>query len=122
VSDTTVGKPIEQVQFAREQRHSPSKAEGILWQALRNGQLGVRFRRQHPCDRFVLDFYCLPVKLAVEVDGPLHEEQVRYDRWRDEELGKLGIRVLRFQTEAVEANVVLVVDEIRRVLEERRHG
>ena len=118
----TTGRPIEQVQFAREQRHNASKAEGILWQALRNGQLGVRFRRQHPCDRFVLDFYAVPAQLAIEVDGPLHDEQIRYDRWRDAQLRQLGIRVVRFQTEAIEFDVVLVVDEIKRVLEERLKG
>ena len=122
MSAPTTGRPLAQIKFAREQRHGASQAERILWQALRNGQLGVRFRRQHPCDRFVLDFYCVPAQLAIEVDGPLHDEQVRYDRWRDEQLRKLGIRVLRFQSEAVEWDVVLVVDEIRRVLGERLEG
>ena len=116
---STTGHAFEQIKFAREQRHAATKAEQILWQAIRGRQLGVRFRRQHPCDRFVLDFYCIPARLAVEADGPLHDEKLSYDRWRDAQLAKQGIRVLRFQTEAIEANVVLVVDEIRQVLEER---
>ena len=118
----TKGRPLEQVKFAREQRHNPSKAECLLWQALRNTQLGVRFRRQHPCDRFVLDFYCVAARLAVEVDGPLHDKQAQYDRWRDEQLARQGIHVMRFQIETIGANVLLVVDEIKEVLKKRLRG
>ena len=102
--------------FAREQRREPTRAEKTLWQALRNGQLGVKFRRQHPLDMFVLDFYCEKAELAVEVDGVLHEGREGYDTWRDQRLAELGIRTLRFRVEQVEANVVLVVDEIKRHL------
>ena len=112
----TKGRPIEQVEFAREQRHNPSKAEAMLWQALRNRQLGVRFRRQHPCDRFVLDFYCVPAQLAIEVDGPLHDKQAQYDRWRDEQLKRTGVHVMRFSIEAISSNVVVVVDQIEEAL------
>jgi very-short-patch-repair endonuclease len=107
---------FEKLTFAREQRREPSKAEKLLWRALRNGKLGLKFRRQHPIDLFVLDFYCHEARLCVEVDGPLHEGREAYDRWRDQRLAEVGIRTLRFPTEAVEYDTVLVTDEILRHL------
>jgi very-short-patch-repair endonuclease len=54
----------------RELRRDQTDAERILWQRLRAGQLdGLKFRRQHEFGGFVLDFYCAPAKLVVEVDG-----------------------------------------------------
>jgi 5-methyltetrahydrofolate--homocysteine methyltransferase len=107
---------FEKLAFAREQRREPSKAERLLWNALRNGKLGFKFRRQHPIDLFILDFYCDAAKLAVEVDGPLHEGREEYDEWRDRRLQDMGVRTVRFSTEAVEWDVVLVTDEILRHL------
>jgi len=106
----------EKVRFAREQRRAPSKAEKMLWQELRGGKLGVKFRRQHPFGQFVLDFYCDEARLVVEVDGPLHEQQEEYDDWRDRQLLAQGLWVLRFRTGEIEWNVVLVTDKIRKVL------
>ena len=109
---------FDKIKFAREQRREPTKAEKILWQVLRNSGLGVKFRRQHPFDIFILDFYCDSGRLAVEVDGPVHDEQVRYDRWRDGRLTEQGIRVLRFPSELVEADGTLVEEKIREELEQ----
>ncbi len=58
----------------------------------------MRFRRQHPLGPYVLDFYCPEAKLAIEVDGAVHDlpDQARHDERRDHWLGQQGIRVLRF--------------------------
>ena len=101
------------VQFAREQRSAPTVAEGLLWEQLRASKLGYKFRRQHPFDLFVLDFYCDVARLVVEVDGPLHEGREDYDCWRDQELQRRGLWVLRFRSEQVEADPLLVAEEIR---------
>ena len=59
--------------FARELRRNLTEAEKILWQELRNRKLGgFKFRRQHPINKFVADFYCHEVKLIVELDGSQH--------------------------------------------------
>jgi very-short-patch-repair endonuclease len=79
-------------------RQSMSLPEVILWNSLRASQLnGLRFRRQHPVGRYVLDFYCPSRKLAIEVDGGHHDlkRQMLRDRVRDRWLGEHGIRVLR---------------------------
>ena len=99
--------------FAREQRRAPSRAEEILWGLIRGKRLGVKFRRQHSISSFVLDFYCDEAKLAVEVDGPAHERQARYDAWRDEELLRLGIRTVRIGADEVTRELLAVLDRLR---------
>ena len=91
--------PTPLLAAARSLRKEMTDAEQTLWYCLRRKQLGgFRFRRQHPFDRYVLDFYCCEVKLAVELDGGQHNHpEVRA---RDEErsafLSTHGIRVVRF--------------------------
>ncbi len=89
------------VRFARDQRRKMTAAERKLWQAIRGTRLGLKFRRQHPIGDFVLDFYCESERLAVEVDGDCHEQQREYDQWRDEELARLGIRVVRIPSDQI---------------------
>ena len=71
--------------------------EVLLWQQLRGGALGRRFRRQHAVGPYILDFYCADGKLAIEVDGFAHDaaEQMRHDAVRTAWLNERGIRVLR---------------------------
>ena len=87
----------------RAMRKAPTPAEDALWQALRGQQLGVKFRRQHAIDSFIVDFVSLPDKLVVEVDGGIHSEpgQAEYDAGRTQILAELGYRVVRFTNEQV---------------------
>jgi very-short-patch-repair endonuclease len=62
------------------------------------GQLGVKFRRQHPVGNYVADFACLEPKVIVELDGSQHANQVEYDSARDEFFKQHGFTVLRFPT------------------------
>jgi very-short-patch-repair endonuclease len=73
--------------------------EVILWQHIRPGRLdGIVFRRQHGIGPFILDFYCAAARLALEIDGAVHEQpdQAQHDERRTAWLGRQGIRVLRF--------------------------
>ncbi len=103
----------DKVRFAREQRQNPTRAEEALWEVLRDRPLGMKFRRQHPIGKFVLDFYCEEARLAVEIDGPDHAAQANYDDWRDEQLGQRGIRVLRIASEDVEKDMRRVLERIK---------
>lgn len=105
----------ERTDFARQLRRSATDAERALWQRLRAQQLGVKFRRQVPFGPYVLDFYCLQVRVAVEVDGGQHNADVR-DAARDAFLGEHGIRVLRFWNHDVLQNMAGVVQQIESVL------
>lgn len=106
-------------EIAREFRKEPTKSESILWQALRGKKLdGLKFRRQQPVGYFVVDFYNSVYRLVVEVDGPIHDNQVEADRARQDVLELLGLNVLRIQAEVVERNLPLVLNEIRAKIEE----
>jgi very-short-patch-repair endonuclease len=59
--------------LARQMRHNPTEAENVLWQRLRDKGIGVKFRRQHAIDRFIVDFYCAKSQLLIEVDGEIHD-------------------------------------------------
>ena len=72
-------------------------AERLLWQHLRNRQLGeYKFRRQRPIGPYIVDFVCLEKKLVVEVDGGQHAGQVELDTKRSGYLKEKGYQVLRF--------------------------
>jgi very-short-patch-repair endonuclease len=91
-------------------------AEFMLWEALRGRRLnGFKFRRQHPINKFIADFYCHEPKLIIELDGGIHElkENKEYDIERSEELERLGIKVIRFKNEDVLGNLDWVLKQIR---------
>ena len=88
-------------QRARRLRSSQTEAESKLWRELRAKRFdGWKFRRQHPCGPYFLDFYCARKKIAIEVDGGGHasESQSRYDKIRTEFLRVRGIKVLRLMS------------------------
>jgi very-short-patch-repair endonuclease len=91
--------------FARSMRADSTKAENVLWQALRNKQLeGLKFKRQVPLDGYILDFVCLDVRLIVEVDGGQHSESAS-DAARDRHFEAAGFRVLRCWNDDVLKNI-----------------
>lgn len=107
------GSTPEIEQAAKQLRKRSTPAEEMLWQALRNRQLnGLRFRRQHPVGRFILDFYCPSTKLVIELDGAGHTEQQEYDIARTQELEPHGYRVIRFDNQRVINDLDAVLDEI----------
>lgn len=86
-------------------RGDATKAENLLWQALRRNQLdGLSFRRQYPLDGYILDFVCFGPKLIIEVDGSQHADS-EGDRVRDANFGNLGFIVLRFWNDEVIRNL-----------------
>jgi len=110
------GTTPEIEQAAKRLRQNLTVAEARLWEALRNKQLqGLRFRCQHPVGNFILDFYCPARKLAIEVDGKIHDSQVEYDAERSSKLAEYGYTVLRFTNEQVINDLLQVLIEIKRV-------
>ena len=96
-------------------RQNPTPAESRLWQRLRSKQiLGFRFRRQHPIERFIVDFYCRDARLVVEVDGPFHDlpQAQAYDEARQKCLEEKGLTLLRFSNDQVLYATDAVLDEI----------
>jgi len=102
------------IEIAREFRKEPTEGEKILWGALRGKKLdGIKFRRQQPIGYFVVDFYNSAYRLVVEVDGPIHEQQVEADKARQNILEVLGLAVFRIKTEIPEKNLPLALNMIR---------
>ena len=98
---------------ARQMRGVPTAAERVLWAALRGNALsGLRFRRQHPVGRFVLDFYCPSARLVVEVDGSSHDGQKERDDERTAVLETCGLRMLRFTNTDVLQHLPRVLETI----------
>jgi very-short-patch-repair endonuclease len=93
-------------------------AERLLWEHLRDRQLGVRFRRQHPIGPHIVDFATFSGRVVVEIDGPTHRDFDK-DAIRDAELVARGWKVLRFRNADVYGDTRAVVALIRRVVEKR---
>jgi very-short-patch-repair endonuclease len=99
----------------RALRRNMTKAEVLLWLRLKNKQvLGYRFLRQYSVDRYVLDFYCPKLRLAIEVDGESHfvEGAEEYDRERQQYIEALGIKFLRFLNTEIYQNLQGVLQAI----------
>ena len=109
----------ELVAFAKELRKNMTFGEIALWREIKGKKLGVRFSRQIPIDRFVVDFYCKELLLAIEVDGGIHFEagQEEKDSKRQQRLESLGVTVIRFSDLDVKNNLGWVLDEIRSEIE-----
>src|SRR5207302_6567289 len=99
---------------ARDLRRDSTDVEMKLWQKLRNRQLGVDFRRQHPAGSFILDFYCPTLGFAIELDGGQHMDPANEarDTARDRWLSERGVITLRFWNSDVTENLKGVLEVI----------
>jgi very-short-patch-repair endonuclease len=102
------------LQRARELRQPLTAAERTLWRRIRDRQLGYKYRRQHPIENFIVDFYCAEARLCIEIDGPTHLDpaQEEYDQAHTEILESLGYNVIRFTNEDVQFNANEVTERI----------
>ena len=105
---------------AAELRNHPTDTEVLLWNYLRQSQLGIKFRRQHPASCYILDFYAHQIKLAIEIDGSIHslEEINKNDIDRQAYLEGLGIRFLRFTNTEIKMELDKVISVINEKLKE----
>jgi len=110
------------IQLCRRLRKNQTEAEKKLWVFLRNKQIvGVKFRRQFSIGDYILDFYAPKYKLGIEADGGHHyeEEGKQKDEKRTRELGKLGVKVLRFSDIDILRDIEGVWEVIKGELEKR---
>jgi very-short-patch-repair endonuclease len=102
---------------AQHLRKNSTDAERMLWQHLRLRQLGgYKFRRQHPLERYIVDFICLEKRLVIEIDGGQHNVRGAYDAERTAWLESQGFRVLRFWNSQVLKEIEAVKEVIWRTL------
>jgi|GEM_PF-1890976 len=87
---------------AKELRRRETRAEAALWEILRGRKVqGLKFRRQHPIQGWVLDFACIENKLGIEIDGSVHDDQFEDDARRTESLEEFGYQIIRFSNDQV---------------------
>ena len=100
--------------FAEENRKNPTEAECVLWNTLKAKGVGLKFRRQHIIEDFIVDFFCNEKKLTIELDGGYHRvpEQMKKDEERTARLQELGYTELRFTNEQVLCDIDNVIKEI----------
>ncbi len=111
-------------ELARQLRNSSTKAEIKLWNYLKGKQLkGYDFHRQKPIDKFIADFFCSRLMLAIEIDGYTHsfEEAFKRDMDKVKRLNELGITVLRFLDEDVMKNIEGVISHIEEFIREHEN-
>ncbi|MEQ1641662.1 MAG: endonuclease domain-containing protein, partial [Novosphingobium sp.] len=91
--------------------------EVVLWKELRKRPGGFKFRRQHPAGRYILDFYCVGARLAIEVDGWGHDcaevrkkDQIRSAFLRSQQIATLRVpaKVVLEELEVAVARIVEV--------------
>lgn len=101
-------------QLARQLRKNSSLPEVLLWQNLKKSAFGVQFHRQVPMLKYIVDFYCHEIGLAIEIDGNSHDHSFLYDAKRQGELEAYGVKFLRFSNDEVKNNmfsILLVIEE-----------
>ncbi|MFP8488526.1 endonuclease domain-containing protein [Gracilimonas sp. Q87] len=105
----------ELVPIAKKLRKNSTPGEIELWKGLKNKQiLGYDFDRQKPIHKYIVDFYCKDLKLAIEIDGRSHDFKIGYDQVRQQELENLGISFLRFSESDAKQYTQSVLTEIER--------
>ena len=110
--------------LARELRKHQTPAESTVWQAIRNNKfMNSKILRQHPIfytyrqkeKFFIADFYCRKLKLIIEIDGGIHEQQADYDQIRSELLAiQHDLRVIRFTNEEIIKDIDAVIKRLRK--------
>ncbi len=113
---------LAQVSTARHLRKNQTVAETHMWSLLRKKELGTRFRRQHPMGHFILDFYAPEVRLAIEVDGAVHDlaEQKEYDNFRQKLIEQHNTEFMRFRNSELESSPEEVALQVAAKVTERR--
>ena len=104
------GRTREETRFAQHLSRTSSRTEDKLWPHLRAEQMGAPFRRQHVLIHAFPDYCCVPLRLIVEVDVPLHD--LARDTRRDTRMNRRGYDVIRFGVQEIDENLQGVVDTI----------
>jgi very-short-patch-repair endonuclease len=103
----------------RQLRQDQTYCEEIVWTYLRNRRTGgCKFRRQYSIDKYVVDFYCPLLRLAIEIDGDVHDmpEQKEHDQIRQNYLEEFGIKFLRIRNEELFGNANKAFEKIEKAI------
>ena len=100
--------------FSRELRKEQTPEEAIVWEQLRNRKfMDLKFRRQHVIEGFVVDFFCNKLRLAIEIDGAVHNKQKDYDALRQMLIESKDIRFIRVTNDEVHRDINILLKRIK---------
>ena len=100
--------------YSQELRKRRNLSEVILWNELKSDKLGYRFLRQQPINKYIVDFYCPLLHLAIEIDGVAsRDNRIDQDEARQKALELSGIKVVRFQDTDVRYNLGGVIEYLK---------
>lgn len=106
-------------EFARKLRNDSTFTEIMVWNYLKKKQMrGYDFDRQRPIDKYIVDFYCKDLFLAIEIDGESHYGNPEKDRKKDKRLKELGVTVLRFDDMEARYRLDKILEKIERWIDE----
>jgi very-short-patch-repair endonuclease len=101
-------------EYSRKLRNNSTFSEVLLWKRLSRKQMkGYTFNRQKPLLNYIVDFYCKPLALVIEIDGSSHDNTFDADLERQKELEKMGLSFLRFEDRDVKNDI----DNVLRTIE-----
>jgi len=123
--NVVIGQKVDDIKIirAKELRRTMTPEERRLWQYLRGNRLeGMHFRRQQPIDGFIADFYCHACGIVVEVDGPIHEDQVEYDAERDHVFAARNLVVIRLTNTEINNDIGAGLARITQACHQRLAG
>ena len=109
----------ENIVLAKELRNNTTLPEKILWTYLQKSQLeNIKFRRQQPIGNYIVDFMAPSEKIIIELDGGQHNqnENIKYDKLRDDYLQNCGYTVVRIWNNDVFQNIDGVISYIKEVI------
>jgi very-short-patch-repair endonuclease len=93
-------------QFARKLRNNSTLAEVLLWKEIKSKKLlGLKFVRQKVIGKYIIDFYCPALNVAIEIDGSTHDFRYETDKIRDQYLENLNIKVIRISDHIAKSNL-----------------
>jgi very-short-patch-repair endonuclease len=105
--------------LARELRNRGTLAKVLLWNKLKGRKMGgYQFFRQKPLDKYIVDFFCYELMLAIEIDGISHREKGEEDRLRQKRLESFGIRFIRITESEVKKDMLRVLKRIEARIDE----
>jgi len=115
------GATAEVRKFAMRLRANTTDSEDKLWGYLKTKPQGLKFRRQHPFNLFVLDFYCHKLRLVIEIDGGYHFTRLQQEKDRNRTLGisKYKVDVIRFTNMEVIDDYESTIEKIDSIVKER---
>ena len=101
--------------IAKKLRNNATSQEQKLWELLRKKNFnGLKFTRQYPIGKYIVDFACRRRKIIIEIDGGQHNENenIQYDNERTKYLENLGYKIIRFWNNEIDSNLDGVYEKL----------